>query len=264
MKRNLCLRPFRRSAVLSATLMALFASMAVQVPVAPASAASPWEYTFVDEFNSGTWPAKWEVAPAGAGQTNYPAATNGQGQLDVGYNASIWNNGDTFQYPKDTRVRVSASILMPDTHVSYAAFWVQQPINEVNNEPRELDVIESFGPDKATPAQICSYLVYPHKGASSNWVVPVHQFFPEGQKPWQWGWVYSAEWVVGGDRVTFSATDAYGNAVYTWQTDVNELRVPDSRGFRLRLSNKPAGTTKPGGTRSNMLVDWVTVQVQRP
>lgn len=257
----------RRMAALASTMVTLLAGL-LAVPVSPATAASQWEYTFFDDFNTGTWPANWGV-PAGQEHLHAPAATNGQGQLNVGYNASVWTNSHLFQYPAGTRVRVSASLNMPDQSVSYASFWTQQPTATApNGEPRELDVIESWGAQKAAgaqlnPAQFASHPNY-DVGRPASYEERVDHHFAAGAKPWDWYWQYHAEWVVGGDSVTFSATNAYGNAVYS-RTIYGAARVPNASGFRLRLSNKPTQNQVVGsGTRSNMLVDWVTVQVQRP
>ena len=52
---------------------------------------------------------------------------------------------------------MTASLLMPDTGSNYAAFWVQHP-NGI--DPREIDVIESYGPLKPAGAQFASHICY--------------------------------------------------------------------------------------------------------
>ena len=83
-------------------------------------------------------------------------AQNGLGQLDVGRLAQIRTNAG-WTLPAGTQVRVTASLLMPDTSSNYAAFWVQHPNG---NDPREIDVIESYGPLKSTGAQLGSHICY--------------------------------------------------------------------------------------------------------
>jgi hypothetical protein len=201
------------------------------------------------------------------------AAQNGLGQLDVGQLAQVRTNlGWTL--PAGTQVRVTASLLMPDTGSNYAAFWVQHPDG---NDPRELDVIESYGPLKTTGAQLGSHLCYDDTPetvvnacvatgrAAELW--PVTHTFPVGSEPWNAYWGYSAEFTVGGDTVTFSASDADGNRAYEAPLIPDPRRVPgNTLPFHLRLSNKDVlpEHVVPGGTRLQMQVDWVSVDVKYP
>lgn len=91
---------------------------------------------FHDGFDGpqGMWPEQWHNML----WTN-AAAQNGQGQLGSGHLSQIRTNTG-WTLPAGTQVRVTASLLMPDTGSNYAAFWVQHP-NGI--DPREVDVIES-------------------------------------------------------------------------------------------------------------------------
>ena len=80
----------------------------------------------------------------------------GEWQLEVGHLSQIRTN-QGWTLPIGTRVRVTASLLMPDTGSNYAALWVQHP-NGV--DPREIDVIESYGPLKPAGAQFASHICY--------------------------------------------------------------------------------------------------------
>ncbi|RYB94291.1 hypothetical protein EUA93_08005 [Nocardioides oleivorans] len=229
-----------------------------------------WETVFRDDFD----------APAGApvdqwhtmlGQT--PALPNGLGQLDVGQVAQIRTN-QGWTLPVGTQVKVTASLLMPDTGSSYAAFWVQHP-NGV--DPREIDVIESYGPLKPTGAQLGSHICYDDAPDTvGNACVatgrgpelwPVTQAFPAGAMPWESYWQYTAEFTIGGDTTTYTAVDGQGNVLYSVASSPDARRVPGNTApFHLRLSNKlvEAQYAVAGGTRSSMLVDWVALDVKVP
>ena len=201
------------------------------------------------------------------------ATLNGSGQLDVGHLSQI-RSTPGWSLPVGTQVRVSASLVMPDTGSNYAALWVQHPDA---GDPREIDVIESYGPLKAAGAQLGSHLCYDEtldngvdecgavgrtaelSGVSGN--------FADGVKPWQSYWEYHAEFTVGSDRVWFQARDGSGNLAYTAATLPDARRVPGNVvPFHLRLSNKDVAPDDAvaGGEQHSMLVDWVAVQVKYP
>lgn len=263
----------------------VLAASAVPAPAAHASlprgdtvdsdpdAAWGWERLFHDAFDgpAGAWPAQWHV------MTGWNAAAlDGQGRLDVGHLAQIRSTAG-WTLPAGTEVRVTASLLMPDTGSNYTALWVQHP-NPA--DPREIDVIESYGPLKSTGAQLGSHLCYDTPdgvvGDSSRqceraglpaWLRPVGHHFPDGAKPWEAQWQYSAAFTVGGDSVRFSAVDGYGTPAYDLASDPDVRRVPGNAvPFHLRLSNKDVlpDHVVPGGARHSMLVDWVTVDVKYP
>lgn len=265
-------------------LVVVLAPVLVVTPGVPATAGLPagdvresdpapdwgWETVFRDDFDgaAGTAPEQWYTMLGSNG-----ALQNGLGQLEVGQAAQIRSTGG-WTLPVGAEVRVTASLLMPDTSSTYAAFWVQHPNG---NEPREIDVVESYGPWKATGAQIGSHLCYddtPETAvnacvatgrAAELW--PVTHAFPVGAEPWNAYWAYSAEFTVGGDTVTFSAADADGGEAYRSSLLPDVRRVPTSTmPFQLRLSNKDVQPQNvvPGGTRVPMLVDWVQVQVRLP
>jgi len=229
-----------------------------------------WEQVFVDGFDgpAGVASEQWHAMPgSGVG------AQNGQGQLDVGHLAQIRTNTG-WALPVGTEVRVTASLLMPDTSSNYAAFWVQHPDG---NDPRELDVIESHGPWKSTGAQLGSHICYddtPETAINACAATgrgpelwPVTHAFPVGAEPWHASWGYAAEFTIGGDNVLFSASDAEGNRVYETALIPDVRRVPGNAvPFHLRLSNKDVlpEHAVPGGTRHSMLVDWVSVEVKYP
>ena len=98
-----------------------------------------WEAVFFDGFDgpAGTGSHQWHAMPGMNG-----AMHNGLGQLEVGRLAQIRSNVG-WALPVGTEVRVTASLLMPDTSSNYAAFWVQHPDG---NDPREIDVIEKLRP----------------------------------------------------------------------------------------------------------------------
>ena len=237
----------------------------------PAPVAAPeWETLFVDHFDgpAGAWPDQWHH------MTGWNAAAqNGLGQLDVGHVAQI-RSTPGWILPAGTQVRVSASLVMPTTGSNYAALWVQHP-NAA--DPREIDVIESYGPMKTAGAQLGSHLCYDETvdNAVNECDVaglpaelwPVGQAFPDGAKPWESFWEYDAEFTVGGDQVQFQAQDGSGNQSYTVASTPDPRRVPGNAvPFHLRLSNKEVDPEHvlPGGDRYSMLVDWVTVQVKYP
>ena len=258
-----------RRAVLPSTTTAP-PSTAPPTAAPPTPAPPAWETLFVDHFDgpAGAWPDQWHH------MTNWNAAAlNGAGQLDVGHLAQI-RSTTGWTLPAGTRVRVSASLVMPDTGSNYAAFWVQHP-NGV--DPRELDVIESYGPLKPTGAQLGSHICYDEMvgvGADACEVSgmppelwPVGHAFADGAKPWESFWEYHAEFTVGGDQVHYEAKDGSGNQAYTVDSTPDPRRVPGNAvPLHLRLSNKDVEPEHmlPGGSRHSMLVDWVTVQVLYP
>ncbi len=243
---------------------------AAPTTAAPAPAPPAWETLFVDHFDgpSGVWPEQWHY------MTDWNAAAlNGLGQLEVGRVAQI-RSTPGWTLPAGTRVRVSASLVMPDTSTNYAALWVQHP-NPV--DPREIDVIESYGPLKVAGAQLGSHLCYDETldndvdecGAAG--LTPelwsVGQDFAEGAKPWESFWEYHAEFTVGGDQVHYEAKDGSGNQAYSVDSTPDLRRVPGNAvPFHLRLSNKDVEPEYmlPGGSQHSMLVDWVSVHVLYP
>lgn len=273
---------------MSQLVRAIVVVLAVLVPVVttalPATAALPagetresdpavgwgWETVFFDGFDgpAGVAPEQWNTMLGMNGATQ-----NGLGQLDVGQAAQIRTNAG-WALPAGTQVRVSASLLMPDTSANYAAFWVQHPNG---NDPREIDVIESYGPWKSTGAQFGSHICYddtPETAVNACVATgrgpelwPVTQAFPAGSEPWNAYWAYSAEFTIGSDTVLFSASDAEGNRLYESSLLPDPRRVPgNALPFHLRLSNKDVlpQNVVPGGVRRNMLVDWVSVDVKYP
>lgn len=229
-----------------------------------------WESVFVDGFDgaAGGSPEQWHVMPGSNG-----AVQDGQGLLAVGQLAQIRTN-QSWLLPVGTEVRVTASILMPDTGSNYAAFWVQHP-NGI--DPREVDVIESYGPLKPTGAQLATHICYddtPETAINAcaatgrpPETIPVTQDFPQGAEPWSTFWQYSADFTIGGDTVQFSASDGSGNRAYEVASTPDARRVPgNATPFHLRLSNKDVlpQYAVPGGSRQGMLVDWVTVEVKYP
>ncbi|WP_457184597.1 hypothetical protein [Nocardioides sp. P5_E3] len=250
-------------------------------PAAPEPAPSPtpapeptpvsgWETVFHDDFDgpAGVWPEQWHNMLFANG-----AAQNGVGQLDVGHLSQVRTN-QGWTVPVGTQVRVTASLLMPDTGSNYAAFWVQHP-NGI--DPREIDVIESYGPLKPAGAQFASHICYDDTpetavnacAASGRAPVttPVTSMFPTGAEPWSAFWQYAAEFTVGGDTVRFTARDAAGNLAYEITSSPDVRRVPGNAApIQLRLSNKDVlpENAVTGGTRQSMLVDWVTVDVDYP
>lgn len=244
-----------------------------EVPAAGVDVPPPapqWETLFVDHFEgpTGAWPDQWHH------MTNWNAAAqNGLGQLEVGHLAQV-RSTPGWMLPAGTVVRVSASLMMPNTSSNYAALWVQHP-NAA--DPREIDVIESYGPMKAVGAQLGSHLCYDETldnavdecGAAGLppelW--PVDHAFPDGAKPWESYWEYHAEFTVGGSQVRFEAQDGSANQSYVVSSTPDPRRVPGNAvPFHLRLSNKDveAEHVLPGGDRSTMVVDWVAVQVKYP
>ena len=111
--------------------------------------------------------------------------------------------------------------------------WVQHPDAA---DPRELDVIESYGPLKLAGAQLGSHICYDETfdddindcdvagRPAELW--PIGHAFPDGAKPWESSWQYEAEFTVGGDQVQFSAQDGSGNESYTVATTPDPRRVP--------------------------------------
>jgi hypothetical protein len=239
-------------------------------PTPTAAPAPEWQTVFVDHFDgpAGTWPDQWHH------MTGWNAAVqNGAGQLDVGHVGQV-RSTPGWALPVGTQVRVSASLIMPDTGSNYAALWVQHPDAA---DPREIDVIESYGPLKSTGAQLGSHVCYDETldndvnecdvaGLPAR-LWPVTDGFPDGAKPWESFWEYHAEFTVGGDRVLFQAQDGSGNQAYSVTSDPDVRRVPGNAiPFHLRLSNKDVepGNAVPGGDRYSMLVDWVAVEVKYP
>lgn len=229
-----------------------------------------WERVFVDGFDGagGTWPEQWHPMPS-----SNAAVQDGQGLLTVGQLSQVRTH-QSWVLPVGTQVRVTARLLMPDTGTNYAAFWVQQPDAF---DPREIDVIESYGPLKTTGAQVGSHICYdenlgPTKTACEVAGLPadltsVGSRFPAGVKPWEAYWLYHATFTVGGDVVQFSATDDAGNQAYAVDLAPDLRRVPAGvLPFHLRLSNKDVllEHAVPGGTRQHMLVDWVAMDVKYP
>lgn len=276
-------RPVRgRPAVL--LVAALVAVVTALLGAAPAQASLPrgdtvdsepapswgWEHVFIDNFDgaAGAAPEQWHPMLSSGS-----AVQNGLGQLDVGHLAQLRTNSG-WTLPAGTQVRVEASVLMPDTGSNYTAFWVQHPDGV---DPREIDVIESYGPLKPTGVQVGSHICYddtPETAvnacsatgrAPELW--PVTQHFPATAPPWQAWWSYAAEFTIGGDTVLYSADDVHDNRAYQLLSPSDPRRVPGNAApLHLRLSNKDVlpQHAVPGGTRHSMLVDWVTVEVKYP
>ena len=177
------------------------------------------------------------------------AVHNGLGQLDVGHLSQIRTNAG-WTLPVGTQVRVTASLLMPDTGSNYTALWVQHP-NGI--DPREIDVIESYGPLKPTGAQLGSHICYDDTletavnacvatgRAPELW--PVTQTFPVGAEPWYAYWEYSAEFTIGGDTVVYTARDGQGNVAYQLASTPDVRRVPATR--PPSTSGCPTRTSRP-------------------
>ena len=229
-----------------------------------------WEQVFIDGFDgpAGVALEQWHgMLDSGV------AVQNGLGQLDVGHLAQIRTNTG-WTLPAGTQVRVIASLVMPDTGSNYAAFWVQHP-NGI--DPREIDVIESYGPLKPAGAQLGSHICYDDTPETavhacvatgrSPELWPVSHAFRVGVEPWNAYWEYAAEFTIGGDTVVFAAEDGQGNRAYELVLTPDARRVPGNAApFHLRLSNKDVAPEHavPGGTRHSMLVDWVSVEVKYP
>lgn len=229
-----------------------------------------WEPLFFDGFDgpAGEWPAQWHQ------MTGWNAAVqDGLGHLDVGHLAQVRSTSG-WMLPTGTQVRVTASLLMPNTGSNYTALWVQHPSAA---DPREIDVIESYGPLKPAGAQIGSHICYDE--TADNGVnecdvagmpaelMPVGQAFVAGAQPWEAFWQYSAEFTIGGDSVAFSALDGLGNQAYALTSAPDLRRVPGNLlPFHLRLSNKDVEPefVVAGGDRHSMAVDWLTVEVKYP
>lgn len=244
-------------------------------PAVPEATPEPppapvWETVFHDGFDgpAGVRPEQWHNMLGSNG-----AAQNGLGQLEVGRLSQIRTN-QGWTLPAGTQVRVTASILMPDTGSNYAAFWVQHP-NGV--DPREIDVIESYGPLKPAGAQFASHICYddtPETAVNAcaatgraPVMTAVTQLFPAGAEPWSSSWAYSAEFTIGGETVLFSASDPAGSRLYEMASAPDARRVPGNAApIQLRLSNKDVlpEHAVPGGSRQSMLVDWVTFEVKYP
>lgn len=254
-----------------ATSPATTAPPVVEPAPTPDPTAPPvWENLFVDHFDgpAGAAPGQWHQ------MTGWNAATlDGSGRLEVGRLSQIRSTSG-WVLPAGTRVRVSASLLMPDTSSNYAAIWIQHP-NPA--DPREIDVIESYGPKKTGGAQLGSHLCYDETldndvdecGAAGLgpelW--PVAKSFADGAKPWNSSWEYHAEFTVGGDQVLFQAEDGSGHRAYSVTSNPDPRRVPGNAvPFHLRLSNKDVDPDHalPGGSRHSMYVDWVVVEVMYP
>lgn len=229
-----------------------------------------WETVFLDGFDgpAGVSSDQWHAMPWVNG-----AAQNGLGQLDVGLFSQMRTN-QGWTLPAGTEVKVTASILMPDTGSNYAAFWVQHP-NGI--DPREVDVIESYGPLKPTGAQLATHICYddtPETAVNAcaatgrpPEIIPVTDRFPVGARPWDVYSEYAAAFTIGGDTVQFSARDAAGDHPYELTSTPDARRVPSNAApFHLRLSNKSVlpQYAVPGGSRQSMLVDWVKVEVKYP
>lgn len=269
----------RRPAVLAGTTLAVLCLL-----TGPAQATTPrgeqvesdpaptwgWELLFQDGFDgpAGAPPESWHAMPGWNG-----AVQNGLGQLDVAGLAQL-RSTTGWVLPVGTEVKISASLLMPNTSSNYAALWVQHP---TPLDPREIDVIESYGPLKTTGAQVASHLCYdetPDNGVDecgaanlTPELLGVTDRFPEGAKPWDAYWQYDAVFTVGGDQVSFSAQDGAGNQAYSVGTTPDLRRVPGNfLPFHLRLSNKDVAPDHavPGGDRFSMFVDWVRVEVRYP
>ncbi|MBL0746829.1 hypothetical protein [Nocardioides baculatus] len=269
----------RRAPVLAALTLAVLGLLA-----GPAQATLPrgdrvesdpdpswgWELLFEDGFDgpAGTQSPQWHA------MTGWnPALQNGVGQLDVSALSQLRSTSG-WVLPAGTTVKVSASLLMPDTGTNYAAVWVQHP-NAL--DPREIDVIESYGPLKPAGAQAASHLCYDETldngvdecaaAGLAPELLPVTDRFRDGAEPWDGYWEYDAVFTVGGDDVSFSAQDGFGNQAYALRTAPDPRRVPGNLlPFHLRLSNKDVDPqyAVPGGTRLSMLVDWVRVEVRYP
>ena len=202
-----------------------------------------WERVFVDGFDgaAGTGPDQWHAMPS----SNWPAQ-NGQGQLEVGQLAQIRTN-QGWVLPFGTQVRVTARLMMPNTGSNYAAFWVQHPNG---TDPRELDVIESYGPLKTDggPARLAHLLRRDGRhrlhgvrgvGVPGRAVVGRPALPRRARSRGTPSGSTTPTFTVGGDTVQFSANDDVGNQAYAMNLNPDLRRVPrQRRPFQLRLSNK--------------------------
>ena len=279
MSRRTSRQAVRRSAVLAGTILAALCPLTgpAQATIARGdqveSAPAPtwgWEVLFQDGFDgpAGAPPEHWHVMTGWDG-----ALQNGLGQLDVAGLAQL-RSTPGWVLPAGTEVKVSASLLMPDTGSNYTALWVQHP---TPLDPREIDVIESYGPLKPAGAQVASHLCYDESldngvdecgiAGLTPELLGVSDHFAEGSGPWDAYWEYDAVFTVGGDQVSFSARDGLGNRAYSVGTSPDLRRVPGNLlPFHLRLSNKDVAPeyAVPGGERPSMFVDWVRVEVRYP
>lgn len=277
-------RRTRRTAAWRTVLLGVTALLLATIAGAPVQASIPrgdtvdsdpapdwgWEQVFFDGFDgpAGAPPEQWHSMLGFNG-----AVHNGQGQLEVGHLAQLRTHAG-WAFPAGTEVRTTVSLLMPDTGSNYAAFWVQHPNGA---EPREIDVIESYGPLKPTGAQVGSHICYDEMvgvGTEACEVAgmpaelwPVSHAFPAGAEPWSVYGQYAAEFTVGADTVQFSATHGDDEPVYSFPLLPDARRVPSAAvPFHLRLSNKDVEPQHavPGGQRHSMLVDWVSIEVRTP
>jgi len=239
-------------------------------PSSPTGSAPEWEAIFNDEFDgpAGTAPSQWHPLAGWNG-----ASLDGQGRLQVDRLAQL-RSVSGWSLPAGTRVRTTVSLVMPDTGSNYAAFWVQHPSPA---DPREIDVIESYGPSKPAGAQVGSHICYDDSPETASnacaatgrgpelW--PVADAFPKGAGPWDISWEYAAEFTIGGDTVRFSAADGTGSELYSVTTLPDPRRVPSNTiPLHLRLSNKDVVPryAVSGGQQHSMFVDWVRVEVDYP
>ena len=242
---------------------------AAEPPPLPALAPE-WEPIFNDDFDgpAGTAPSQWNPLAGWNG-----ASLDGQGRLEVGRLAQL-RSVPGWSLPAGTRVRTTVSLVMPDTGSNYAAFWVQHPSPA---DPREIDVIESYGPSKPAGAQVGSHICYddsPETAANACAATgrgpelwPVAHAFPAKAGPWAASYEYAAEFTIGGDTVRFTAADGRGNELYSVSTLPDPRRVPGNTiPLHLRLSNKDVVQryAVAGGRQHSMFVDWVRVEVDYP
>ncbi|QWF22525.1 hypothetical protein KM427_01910 [Nocardioides sp. LMS-CY] len=131
-----------------------------------------------------------------------------------------------------------------------------------------MDFVESWGPNRsgsAKKSQVATHACWnsepcPEVPTAIDWSFRTDNYFPAGYKPWQTWHEYVVEFTVATTySVLFYARDAAGTIIYrTTLPNGKVSRVGADRPYSLAVSNK---YTPVGGTRSQMTVDWIRVEI---
>ena len=182
-----------------------------------------------------------------------------------------------FNYPSGTRVRITASVLLPSTSDNLASVWSTH--HDVNQPRGEMDLIESYGPNYTggAKAQVATHACWTglhgedgvdttcaEATSATHWNQRVDNLatFPWGSKPWDTWHTYTLEFTVASTyNVNFSSRDGGGNLMYSYPLPSGKVsRVGAGRDYFMRVTNKYTPNTS-GATRTEMWVDWIKLEI---
>lgn len=230
----------------------------VFMSAAPAGAEEPlpsWQALFIDHFDGPVGTAPWDSWGPTAGTDPALSWQDGAGRLLVWPNAQL--SAKFGQFLPGTRYRITARILMPETTYSHAAFWSR---GGTASDVGEVDVIESYGPDRRTCQVQVAYYQRWDPDVGGRWCVRHSDpALPGITDPWLAWHDYAAEFTYG-DRA--AGTTFYVDGIPVWQVaDAPADLSTQPMVFLQNKLNQPGSPDIPSQPPpgSAMQVDWVKV-----